>query len=287
MRRIIVTGGSGKAGRATIAHLLAEGYEVRNVDIAAPPAGSPAAAAPTVIADLTDYGATFAALHGFDAVVHLAADPRPDEDHVTGASRFDNNTISTFNVFQAAAYLGMPRVVWASSETVYGVPFADPGPARLPVTEDAPLRPRSAYAISKVVTEELARQFAQRHGLSLVGLRFSNILGPEDYVHAPSWWADPRARYWNAWSYIDARDAATACRAALHAPVQGAVVCTIAAADSVMTTPNAALVAAVFPNATLDPSTGPNETLLAIDRAKELLGWSPRHSWRETVSPGG
>ena len=287
MRRIVVTGGSGKAGRATVAHLLAEGYEVRNIDIAPPPAGDPAAAAPLVIADLTDYGATFAALHGFDAVIHLAADPRPDDDHVTGASRFDNNTISTFNVFQAAAAQGMPRVVWASSETVYGVPFADPGPARLPVTEDAPLAPRSAYAISKVVTEELARQFAQRHGTELVGLRFSNILGPDDYAKAPGWWPDPRSRSWNAWAYIDARDVATACRAALHAPVRGAVVCTIAAADSIMTTPNAELVAAVFPDARLDPATGPHETLLSIERAKTLLGWAPRHSWRETVSPGG
>ena len=276
MRRIVVTGGSGKAGRATVALLVAEGFEVRNVDRLPSPAG-----VPTLITDLTDYGATLAALHGFDAVVHLAADPRPDEDPVTGAERFANNTLSTFTVFQAAVQLGMPRVVWASSETVYGVPFGSPGPARLPVREEDPLAPRSAYAVSKVVTEELARRMAVLHGITLVGLRFSNILDETDYRRSASWQEDPRARWWNAWSYIDHRDVASACLAALRAPLTGAHEITIAAADTAMERPSAELVREVFPGTELAPKTGPHETLLSIERAQRLLGWTPRHSWRD------
>lgn len=287
MHGVVVTGGSGKAGRATVAELLAAGLVVRNVDRIPMPADGPAVE--SVLADLTDYGATFAALHGFDAVVHLAADPRPDADHLTGAERFANNTLSSFTVFQAAVHLGMERVVWASSETTFGVPFLPPGPPRLPVTEEDVPRPHSAYAISKVVTEDLARQMARRHGIPFVGLRFSNILGPDDYRNAPAWHADPHARSWNAWAYIDARDVATSCLAALRAPVTGAEVVTIAAADTVMTTPNAELVAAVFPATVLDPATGANATLLSIEKARRVLGWAPRHSWRDTVTrdPGG
>ncbi|MFN8619237.1 MAG: NAD(P)-dependent oxidoreductase [Chloroflexota bacterium] len=281
MERIIVTGGSGKAGRETVRNLQRHGYQVRNLDIAAPANTD----VPTVVVDLTDYGATFAAMHGFDAVIHLAANPAPDQDHLTGADRFAHNTVSTFNVFQAAAHLGMSRVVWASSETVFGYPFDRTRPLALPVTEGMPPQPQSGYAMSKAVSEELARLMHARYGLTFVGLRFSNILDPSDYEAVPSYWPDPRARAWNLWAYIDVRDAAEACRLALEAPISGAEVVTIAAADSIMTTPNADLVHEVLGDVPLDPALGVTETLLSVRKARELLGWEPAHSWRETVTP--
>jgi nucleoside-diphosphate-sugar epimerase len=277
---VIVTGGSGKAGRETVRCLIEQGYAVRNLDRV----DAPEPDVPSTMVDLTDYGATFAAMHGFEAVVHLAADPRPDADHVTGAERFANNTLSTFNVFQAAVALGMERVVWASSETVFGVPFEpDAHPERVPVTEDDPPRPRSAYAISKSISEDLARRMSERHGIPFIGLRFSNILTADDYARVPGYQGDPRLRHWNAWAYIDSRDVASACLAALRAPITGAEVVTIAAADTIMEAPNARLVAEVFPGMTIAPDTGSGRTLLSIDKAKSLLGWEPKHSWRDTI----
>lgn len=279
MERIIVTGGSGKAGRETVKELQRHGYQVRNLDMAVNPDVA------TVLTDLTDYGQTFAAMHGYDAVIHLAANPAPDNDHVTGADRFAHNTVSSFNVFQAAAHLGMEKVVWASSETVFGLPFDRVKPPALPVTEAMPPLPQSAYAISKAVTEELARLMHARHEIPFIGLRFSNILDPKDYELVPTYWPDPRSRHWNLWAYIDVRDAAEACRLALESDVQGAEVFTIAAADSIMTTPNADLVHEVLGDIPMDPALGIIETLLSIAKAREVLGWAPKHSWRETVTP--
>lgn len=279
MERIIVTGGSGKAGRETVKELQRHGYQVRNLDVAPNPEVA------TVLLDLTDYGATFAAMHGYDAVIHLAANPAPDNDHVTGADRFAHNTVSSFNVFQAAAHLGMEKVVWASSETVFGLPFDRVKPTALPVTEAMPPLPQSGYAISKAVTEELARLMHARHELPFIGLRFSNILDPKDYELVPTYWPDPRSRHWNLWAYIDVRDAAEACRLALESDVQGAEVFTIAAADSIMTTPNADLVHEVLGDIPMDPDLGITETLLSVTKAREVLGWVPKHSWRETVTP--
>ena len=279
MERIIVTGGSGKAGRETVKELQRHGYQVRNLDRIPNPDVA------TVLTDLTDYGATFAAMHGYHAVIHLAANPAPDNDHVTGADRFAHNTVSSFNVFQAAAHLGMEKVVWASSETVFGLPFDRVKPLGLPVTEAMPPLPQSAYAISKAVTEELARLMHARHGIPFVGLRFSNILYPSDYELVPTYWPDPRLRHWNLWAYIDVRDAAEACRLALQSDVPGAEVFTIAAADTIMTTSNADLVHEVLGDIPIDPALGITETLLSIRKAREVLGWEPKHSWRETVTP--
>jgi nucleoside-diphosphate-sugar epimerase len=279
MERIIVTGGSGKAGRETVRVLQRHGYQLRNLDRIRNPD------VPTVLTDLTDYGATFASMHGYEAVVHLAANPAPDNDHVTGADRFAHNTISTFNVFQAAAHLGMQKVVWASSETVLGLPFDRVKPPALPVTEEMPLLPQTGYAISKAVSEELARLMHARHGLPFIGLRFSNILDPSDYEIVPGYWPDPRSRHWNLWAYIDVRDAAEACRLALETDVPGAEVFTIAAADTIMTTPNADLVHEVLGDIPIDPGLGITETLQSVAKARRVLGWEPKHSWRETVTP--
>jgi len=191
-----------------------------------------------------------------------------------------------FNVFQAAAHLGLSRVVWASSETTLGLPFDVP-PRYAPVDEDHYPVPTSTYALSKVASETVAGHIAQWSGIPFVALRFSNIMEPADYQEFPSFWADPQLRRWNLWGYIDERDVAAACRLALEAPavaVEDSPAFIIAAADTVMNRPSAGLLAEVFPNVRLTREVGEYDTLLAIDRARQVLGFEPQHSWRDHVS---
>src|SRR5580658_8692394 len=257
-QRICVTGASGLAGRAVVRDLLEHGYDVAPTDIAATRTDMENG---MVRADLTDYGQAVEALSGTDAVVHMANIPAPGL--YTPAVTFNTNITMNFNVFQAAANLGLSRVVWASSETTLGLPFDMP-PRYAPVDEDHYPVPTSTYALSKVASETVAGQIADWSQIPFIGLRFSNILGPADYEGFPGYWADPRLRRWNLWGYIDERDAAMACRLALEAPAKGATSYIIAAADTVMDRPSAALLAEVFPGVTLTREVGEFGTLLAI-----------------------
>lgn len=278
MKKIVVTGGSGKAGRAVVRELVEHGYEVLNVDVS----GSRESLAPFLRVDLTDLGQTFEALKNAEGVVHLAAIPAPglQTDQVT----FRVNMTSTYNIFSAATTLGLERVVWASSETTLGLPFDREQPAYAPIDEQHPLYPQTSYALSKVLGEEMARQFSRVSSIPFVGLRFSNIMEPHDYERFPGFWDDPRKRKWNLWGYVDARDVAQSCRLALEAVIQGAEVFIIAAADTVMNQPNRELMAQVYTHVPLREGTGDFETLLAIDKARRLLGYSPQHSWRDHIS---
>lgn len=281
IKKVVVTGGSGKAGRAAIRELLEHGYEVLNVDMMRP------AQHLTNFrqVDLTDYGQTFAALHGADAVVHMAANPAPDDNPQTGEERFRGNTGSTYNIFNAATTLGLQRVVWASSETTLGLPFVRQLPHYAPIDEEQPLYPESSYALSKVISEEMARQFNRWTGIPFVGLRFSNIMeGQRDYEPFPTFWDDPHKRKWNLWGYVDSRDVALSCRLGLEANFQGAEAFIIAAGDTVMKTPSRDLMAAVYPTVPVRESVSNFDTLLSNKKAGDLLGYKPQHSWREFVS---
>jgi nucleoside-diphosphate-sugar epimerase len=293
MTRVVVTGGSGKAGRAVVPDLVEHGYEVTNVDLA-PPARQDA---PFLRADLTTLGEAIEALRGADAVVHLAAIPAPGIRTVE--QTFEINMLSTYNIFSAATIVGLERVVWASSETVLGLPFGSrgarnlldiaaarghaPAPDYLPIDEEHPLRPHSSYSLSKVLSEEMGRQFARWSGLPFIGLRFSAIREPHEYDAFPDNWGDARLAAWNAWAYVDARDVAQACRLSLSAPIDGADVFIIAAADTVMDRPNSELVAECFPSVPLRPGTGEHDTLLSIAKARRLLGYAPAYSWRDVL----
>lgn len=280
MSRVCVTGASGKAGRAVVADLLDHDVEVRATDVAAAPADL---GTPLLRADLTDYGQSVEVLSGVDSVIHLANIPAPGL--FTPAETFNVNMAMNFNVFHAAAQLRLRRVVWASSETTLGLPFDTP-PRYAPVDEDHYPHPTSTYSLSKVASETIAEQIAGWSGIPFVGLRFSNILGPEDYADFPGYWEDATLRRWNLWGYIDTRDAATACRLALDADVTGASSYIIAAADTVMPRPSADLLAEVFPGVDLTHEVGQFQTLLAIDRARATLGFAPAHSWRDHVEAG-
>jgi nucleoside-diphosphate-sugar epimerase len=186
-------------------------------------------------------------------------------------------------VFAAAVSHGMRRVVWASSETVLGLPFDRP-PDFAPIDESITPRPESSYSLSKLVGETLAEQLARRSGIGFIGMRISNIMEPDDYARFPSYWDDPKLRKWNLWGYVDARDVATAARLALDAPVDGAEVAIVAAAETVMTRPSAGLMAEVFPDVPLRRPVNGRETLLAIDHARDLLGYEPAHRWADHVA---
>ena len=282
-QRVCVTGASGQAGRAVVADLREHGYDVMPTDVLVTRADREDG---MLQADLTDYGQAVEALAeaGADAVVHLANIPAPGLS--TPAVTFNSNITMNFNVFQAAAALKLSRVVWASSETTLGLPFDTP-PRYAPVDEDHYPVPTTTYALSKVASETIAAHIAEWSGIPFVALRFSNIMAPEDYEWLAGFQGDPQARRWNLWGYIDQRDVAQSCRLALEAgaeAVEGSPAFIIAAADTVMNRPSAELLAEVFPGVKLTRDVGEFGTLLAIDRAREVLGFNPEHSWRNHVT---
>jgi nucleoside-diphosphate-sugar epimerase len=289
MKSVIVTGGSGKAGRAAIRELLKHGYQVMNVDTVAPIEQL----CHFMRTDLNDLGQAVDAMRLAagtidrrrtsvgepSAVVHLAGIPAPGL--APDATIFQNNIMTTYNVFSAAIRAGIERVVWASSETIYGLPFTRTPPAFAPVTEDHPLAPETGYALAKTLCENMARDMNRWNpGTRFVGLRISNIFEERDYESIPSFWTDVALRKWNLWSWVDSRDVAQSCRLGLEANVGGADVFTIAAADTLMKTPSRELMAAAFPGVPLDPSLGQFDTLLSIGKARRVLGYAPQHTWR-------
>ncbi len=277
--RIVVTGGSGKAGRWVVRDLRERGHDVLNVDLA----HDGSSHGQCVLVDLTDLGQCRDVIDGAEAVVHLAAIPAP-EIRPEGET-FRNNTVSTYNVFASAVATGVRRVVWASSETVLGLPFDTP-PLFAPVDESIEPRPESSYALSKLTGETMATQFARRWAIPFVGLRISNIMEPQDYAAFPTWQDDPLIRKWNLWGYVDARDVAQAVRRGLEADANGAEVCIVAASDTVMARPSAELMAEVFPSVPLRRPVEGRETLLSIERARSLLGYEPEHRWQEELERG-
>jgi nucleoside-diphosphate-sugar epimerase len=275
--KVVVTGASGKAGRAVVDDLLEHGHDVLAIDVASPNESS----APALLADLADYGQAVECLAGRDAVVHLAAIPASGIR--TEETTFRTNMLSTYNVFEAARLLGLRRVVWASSETILGLPFEREQPAYAPIDEEHPPYPESSYALSKLLSEELGRQLHRWTGTPYVALRFSNIMEPGDYEVFRSYWDDPELRRWNLWGYVDVRDVAQSCRLALEADL-GAEHFIVAAADTVMKRPSRELMAAVFPTVPYQPTDGDFDTLLSIQKAQKLLGYEPRWSWRDHIA---
>lgn len=282
MTRVVVTGGSGGLGRHVVRDLASQGYDVLNIDLI------DNEECETISIDLHEYEKVAPLVAGADAMVHLAANPVPDTDPVTGAGRFSENTITTYNVMLAAANAGIQRVAWASSETVFGYPFENISPRYLPVDDQHPVMPQNSYAISKVVCEEAARRLHDLFGTTFVGLRFSNVHhvnpdSPSSYSLVPGYHHDPTTRSSNLWGYVDARDAAIAARVAIEADLDGAYEVTIAAADTIMDTPSIELIRGVFPGVRILPTLFSYGTLLSIDKARNLLGWKPQFSWRDMV----
>jgi len=282
MARVVVTGGAGKLGRACVDELIRHGWDVVVFDRVHPPS----VGAMFVPIDLTDYGQVLDAMLGveerydrLDAVVHLAAVPAPGRvaDHLT----FMNNMGCTWNVFSAARRAAVTNIVWASSETVLGLPFDTP-PPYIPVDEGYPPRPESTYSLVKTLEEAMAVQLCRWNpDLKMIGLRFSNVMEPADYARFPAFNDDPASRKWNLWSYIDARDGAQAVRLALESDLTGTEIFVIANADTVTSRPNAALVKEFYPDVEVRGDLGEHKTLLSIEKARRLLGYQPVYGWRD------
>jgi len=294
--RIFFTGGAGKAGRYAVAHLLAQGHSVTNADLAR--LDLPGVA--NLRIDLTDAGAVFnglaqyAAAHEldpgtgvprYDAVVHFAAIPslllRPDNE------TYATNVMSTYNVLDAATKLGIRKVIVASSETTYGVCFADGEvrPAYIPVDEDHPTVPQDSYAMSKVVNEVTARSFQARTGADIYALRINNVIEPHEYARDfPSYIADPARRRRNIFAYIDARDLGHMVDCCLKADGLGYQVFNVANDDMSVGLTTDEVIARFYPGIPQHRPMGRDETFYTCDKAKRLVGYAPQHGWRQALA---
>jgi nucleoside-diphosphate-sugar epimerase len=279
--RIGVTGSSGKLGRPTAELLRRQGHDVLGLD-----RSGPAGFGFTQV-DLADYGQTLDAMlgvtarhQGFDALVHLAA--IPVNGLVPDAALFQQNMIATFNVLHAALRAGISAVVYASSINVLGFPFAEP-PAYLPLDEESPARANNTYGLAKVAEEAIAAQLVRwRPDLSITALRFTNVVAEGDYDGFAARHADPAYRRDLVWSYVDARDGATAISLAVDRAAPGFRAYNIAASDTGLSVPSRELAAGAFPGVPVR-EIGEFETLMSIDRARAELGYEPRHLWRDEL----
>jgi nucleoside-diphosphate-sugar epimerase len=296
--RIFFTGGSGKAGKHVVTHLAEQGHQVTNADLV--PLRHPAVADLRI--DLTDIGETYSALAGlatmeelelaqkpaYEAVVHFAAVPSillvPD------ARTYATNILSTYNVLEAATRLGVRKIVFASSETTYGICFAqgERRPQYLPVDEDHPTVPEDSYAMSKVAGEVTARSFQTRTGADIYGLRINNVIEPHEYAEMfPAFLADPSLRRRNAFAYIDARDLAQMVQRCLEVDGLGYEVFNVANADMSVAATTQEVRDRFYDGVELRREMGRDETFYSIDKARDLLGYAPQHSWRDVVPDPG
>lgn len=288
--RVAVTGINGKVGAHAVDALLAAGHEVFGID------KSPAERQDviSIVADLSDYGQTFDALgsvgwdilgdtvdEAFDVVVHLAAVPHPRL--VSNTATFENNVMASYNVMEACRRLGIKDIVIASSETVLGVPFG-PEVAYLPLDDDAPRRGRNAYGLSKLVGEQIAQEFAAGDPeLRITALRLSYVQNESEYATYPGFADDLDERAWDLWAYIDGRDAGRAVELAVRQRHAGFRAYLIVADDTVMPIPTEEIISGRYPQV---PRRGPVSefgSLLSNARARDELGFRPRHSWRDHV----
>ena len=222
----------------------------------------------------------------YDAVVHFAAVPailiRPDNE------TYRVNTLSTYNVLDAAVKLGIPKVIFASSETTYGVCFADGEvkPKYVPVDEEHPTVPEDSYAMSKVVNEVTARSFQARSGIDVYGLRINNVIEPHEYATKfPAFMEDPSLRRRNIFAYIDARDLGHMVDCCLHTDGLGYEVFNVSNDDTSVGITSAEVRARFYEGVPTTRDMGEYETFYANDKAKRLVGFAPRHSWRDVLHP--
>jgi nucleoside-diphosphate-sugar epimerase len=293
-KRIVFTGGSGKAGRHVVPYLLGHGYEILNVDLQP----LPQAGVHTLVADVSDGGQVFNALTshldmaGFgrkgdrrppDAVVHFAAVAR--NMIRTDAETFRINVMSTYHVIEAATTLGVRKIVIASSETTYGVCFAegDKDYACFPLDEDYPVDPMDSYGLSKLVNERTAHAFALRTGADVYALRIGNVIEPHEYGMFERFLADPPSRKRNAWSYIDARDLGEIVRLCIEKDGLGFQVFNATNDTITLNTPTKEALKTLAPNSPFKRPLEGFEAPLSNRKARELLGFRERHDWRKYV----
>jgi len=281
-KRIIVTGGSGKAGHWIVKHLVEQGYDVINVDTRRPAI----AQCRTIVADLTQLGQVVTAFspHGtgnrapYAGVIHMAAIPRAHEQ--PNDEIFRVNSLTTYNVLEACGLLGIKKAVIASSESSYGICFADKffAPHYLPIDEAHPQLPEDTYGLTKVVNEVTAAMFHRRDGTQILSFRIGNVVCPEDYAGIKARFAHPEDRLRILWSYIDSRDLAIGCRLGIEKSGLGCEAVIIAADDTSSNLPSHQLIKKFLPG--VKKFTKPikdRQALISNQRIKQLLGWKQQH----------
>ena len=293
-KRILFTGGTGKAGRHMLPWLLGRGYRILNFDLK--PFEQPEV--PTLVGDITDEGQVLNAMtmhFGFagfeegrppapvDAVVHFAAVPRvlinPDNE------TFRVNVMGTYNVLEAAMKLGIRKVVIASSETTYGVCFAegDRDFKLFPLDETYDVDPMDSYGLSKVVNEQTARAFAQRFQADIYALRIGNVIEPHEYGRFRDFVADPPSRKRNAWSYIDARDLAQIVHLCLEKDGLGFQVFNATNDFITADQPTVEFLARWCPDTPVTRPLEGYEAPLSNRKIREVLGFREAHDWRREL----
>jgi len=293
--RVFFTGGSGKAGRHAIAHLTAQGHQVTNIDLVK--LDQPGVKSLQV--DLTDAGQVFNAMQAYgdysdldtgegmriyDAVVHFAAIPailfRPDNE------TYRINVMSTYNVIDAAVRFGIRKIIFASSETTYGVCFADGEvkPLYVPVDEEHPVVPPDSYALSKVVNEVTGRSFQKRSGFDIYALRINNVIEPHEYAQIfPTFIANPALRRRNIFAYIDARDLGHMVDCCLRTDGLGYQVFNVSNDDMSVNVSSDEVMARFYEGVPVKKAMGRDETFYSNEKAKRMVGFRPRHSWRDVL----
>lgn len=293
--RVLFTGGSGKAGRHVVPYLIEAGHRVLNVDKL--PLGIEGV--DNRIADITDAGQMYDVMASyagfdemlpgtgvpkFDAVVHFAAVPRMLLTSDNECYRV--NTLGTYNVIDAALKMGVRKVVFASSETTYGICFADGEikPDYLPVDEQHPTVPMDSYAMSKVVNEVTARSFHRRTGADIYGLRINNVIEPHEYREKfPAFMEDPSLRLRNIFAYIDARDLGQMVDRCLKTDGLGFEIFNVSNDDHSVNRTSKELREAFYTGIPLADGQGDDETFYSNAKAKRMLGFSPVYAWRESL----
>lgn len=287
-KRVIVTGGSGKAGHWIVKHFLEQGYDVINVDNR-PPAVRQCR---TIIADLTDLGQVMTSFSAhntgnrapYAGVVHLAAIPRPFDN--PNDEVFRVNSLTTYNVLEACGLLGIKKAVVASSESSYGFCFANEqlDPVYLPVDEAHPQRPEDTYGLTKVINEVTAAMFHRRDGTQILSYRIGNVVCPEDYAAIEARLNHPEDRQRVLWSYIDVRDLATACQLGIEKSGLGCEPIIIASDHSSSHIPTPQLLKKFYPKVKLKHALPGHTAMISNARAKQILGWKLVHGRRNWQS---
>ncbi len=287
--RVIVTGGTGRAGRHVVPLLAERGHEVINLDRARPQDAGLDLPGRFCQIDLADAGAVYDAFHQFrpEGVCHLAANPSPSSHARTAV--FDNNVRTAYYVMQAAGDLSARRVVYASSEMATGLLTEGAAPSRIPFDESERLPSPNAYALSKYLSEVIAESLALRYpDTAFVGLRINNVIPPDRYDILQARRDDPATGRGNFWSYIDARDVGAASLAALEGRSAGHEVFLIAAADTSADRPLRELMAEYYDGYDrVAPDHDDFASAFSCRKMERFFGWRPTYSWRQAGQGSG
>jgi len=290
--RVVVTGGSGRLGQYVVRELFTHAHQVSSLD-SVKPRECPV---PTYTVDLSKFHLLADHFKNADAVIHLARIRFPYSetgfdaatqkwrfaDLAGDAERFNQNLAMTNNVLTAAEAAGIKKIICGSSLAVYGFyyPSTDLLPDYLPVDETHSLRPQDPYGLTKLVGEHLCDALSQRSGMAVTSLRFSGIYTQSHRPMLLERKKNPLARGTGAlWSYIDARDAARACRVALEAKLSGHQIFNIAAAHSLVDIPIRELAERYLPEIR-DLRLGLDGTCsgYSVTKAKNVLGFEAKLS---------